>query len=288
MPYPFRHATCNEMYQGLSFAETCRSIRSAGYTGIEIAPFTLGEDPTAIPPARRREIADTIHSEGLEFAGMHWLMAVPKGLHVTAPDAALRKRSWEHVRRLADLCADLGPNSVMVFGSPNQRSTTGGIGREEAMKYYAEGLATVAPHAAERGVAILVEPLTPRETDVINTLEEAVAIVRQVSSPGALTMFDTHNTISETEPHATLVERYFDLIRHVHVNEMDGRHPGTGTYDYRAVLEVLARRRYKGWISLEVFDYSAGADTIARESLSYLESEIAKLPGSFEASQGRN
>ncbi|MBI1897768.1 MAG: sugar phosphate isomerase/epimerase, partial [Acidobacteria bacterium] len=123
MPSRFRHATCNEVYQGWDFAEACRSIRRLGYDGIEIAPFTLAEDPPALTPARRREYRRTIEGEGLTFAGLHWLMVAPKGLHVTTPDRELRERSWRHIRNLIDLCADLGPNGVMVFGSPQQRST---------------------------------------------------------------------------------------------------------------------------------------------------------------------
>jgi D-psicose/D-tagatose/L-ribulose 3-epimerase len=58
---------------------------------------------------------------------------------------------------------------------------------------------------------------------------------------------------------------------------MDGRHPGTGAYDFRPVLGALARRGYAGWLSLEVFDFSAGADRIAADSLRYLQNEVAKL-----------
>ena len=68
-------------------------------------------------------------------------MVSPKGLHVTTPDAELRARSWEHIRDLIDLCADLGPDGVMVFGSPKQRSTTGGLTREQATRNYIDGLA---------------------------------------------------------------------------------------------------------------------------------------------------
>src|SRR5262245_7438291 len=122
MAYAFRQAICNEAFDGWPFADACKAIRMAGYTGIEIAPFTLGESPAAVPASKRRECRDIMQSEGLAFAGLHWLMVSPQGLHVTAPDAALRKRSWQHIRDLIDLCADLGDHGVMVFGSPQQRS----------------------------------------------------------------------------------------------------------------------------------------------------------------------
>lgn len=277
MPVHFRHAICNESFQGWDFAESCRVIKKAGYQGIEIAHFTLADDPASLSPARRREVKDIIASEGLEFVGVHWLMVAPKGLHVTTADDALRARSWQHVHHLIDLCADLGPNGLMVFGSPYQRATTGGSTREEATARFIEGLAGSAAHAAERGVTILVEALPKSQCDVVQSLEEAVGIVKQLNSPAIRTMFDTHNAVEETEPHAVLLDRYYEYIRHVHVNEMDGKHCGKGNYDFKPVLEVLLRRKYQGWVSLEAFDFSFGGEAIANESLRYLESELAKI-----------
>jgi D-psicose/D-tagatose/L-ribulose 3-epimerase len=271
-----RHAICNEMFQGRPFADAAKFVRAAGYTGLEIAPFTLAESPTGISPQQRAEYKDILKSEGLSFVGLHWLMVSPKGLHVTTPDPALREQSWQHIRDLIDLCADLGPDGVMVFGSPLQRSTVDGSSIADATARYVDGLSSVAPQAAQRGVTILVEALPIGQANVVNTLAEAASIVRQIGSPAIQTMFDTHNAIDETEPHASLIEKYFDVIRHVHVNEMDGRHPSKGDYDFKPVLTTLERLGYKGWVSLEAFDFSFGAETIARESIDYLNREMSK------------
>jgi sugar phosphate isomerase/epimerase len=59
---------------------------------------------------------------------------------------------------------------------------------------------------------------------------------------------------------------------------MDGGHPSTGSYDFRPVLDTLRRRGYPGWVSLEAFNFKPGAETIANESIQYLESQISKLP----------
>jgi D-psicose/D-tagatose/L-ribulose 3-epimerase len=269
---------CNEAFDKWPFADACATLRKAGYEGIEIAPFTLAEDPATITAAERRAYRNTVESTGLKFVGLHWLMVSPKGLHVTTPDAALREKSWGHIRNLIDLCADLGPDGIMVFGSPAQRASTGGSTPAEATRRYVDGLASVAPHALDRGVTILVEALPRGQCDVVLTLEEAAGIVSQIGSPAIRTMFDTHNAVDEVEPHAALVDKYFDVIRHVHVNEMDGGHPGTGNYDFRPVLSALRRRGYRGWVSLEAFDFKPGAENIASQSLRYLEARIAELP----------
>jgi len=60
------------------------------------------------------------------------------------------------------------------------------------------------------------------------------------------------------------------------VNELDGRHCGTGGYDFGPVLEVLARRGYEGWLSLEAFDFSYGANGSPRIAAPS-QSVIAKI-----------
>ncbi len=281
MAYNFRLSICNEIYQGWVFGNACKSIRGFGYEGIEIAPFTLAEDPAKISADKRREYRSVMEGEGLYFVGLHWLMIAPKGLHVTTPDEKLRKRSWEHIRHLIDLCADLAGDredrGVLVFGSPQQRGATGGLSREKATRHFTDGLASVAAHAEERRVTVLAEALPRAQCDVLLSMEEAVKIVKQIGSPAVRTMFDVHNAIDEAEPHATLVDRYFDYIRHVHINEYDGRHPGTGDYNFRPLLETLARRNFPGWVSLEVFDFSPGAEEIAEQSSRYMRTQIAKL-----------
>jgi len=265
----FRHAICNEAFEGWRFSDACGAIRRIGYTGIEIAPFTLSDDPVRIPAAARRAYADVIRSEGLSFAGLHWLMVAPEGLHLTTPDNALRGRSWEHMRGLVDLCADLGPDGVMVLGSPAQRGTAGGSTREEATRRLVEGLAALAPQAAERAVLVLLEALPAAQCDVVRTLDEAAAI--------GPTLFDVHNAVDESDPHDTLVERHFASIRHVHLNELDGRHCGAGSYDYKPVLRTLARRGYEGWLSLEAFDFGPGPERLAADSLRHIKGEIAGI-----------
>lgn len=278
MSFRFRHAMCNEAYKDWDFRDACRSLRNAGYDGIEIAPFTLAEDPATLTAAQRREARRTMEEEGLEFVGLHWLMVSPEGLHVTAPDRAVRERGWTHIRNLIDLCADLGPDGILVFGSPKQRTSTGGLTRAEATKNYVDGIRGVAPQAEQAGVTILIEALPVGQCDVIQTLDEAASIVREIDSPAICTMYDTHNAVDEREPHEELIDRHFELIRHVHVNEMDGGHPSPGGFDFKPVLAKLKQRGYSGFVSLEVFDFTPGADTIARQSIQYLKSEIARLP----------
>ncbi len=275
MAYPFRFAMCNEAFESVPFVEACRTLRAAGYTGIEIAPFTLGENPVAVSSDERRELRNVMAGEGLEFVGLHWLLVAKFPIHVTTPDTELRRRSWEYVRGLVDLCSDLSPDAasergLMVFGSPKQRSSTGGLSAAEAVRNYVDGLAGIAAHAEERGVTVLVEALPHSQSDVIHTLEEAVAVVKEIASPAIATMFDSHNSEDETDRADSLIERYYHLIRHIHLNEMDGAHPGAGKYDFARIFGILKKLSYRGWVSVEAFDFQIGAEAIARLSMEHM------------------
>jgi D-psicose/D-tagatose/L-ribulose 3-epimerase len=274
-----RFSVCNELFQPLSFADACAAIRQIGYRGIEIAPFTLAQDPANLTRDDRLLVRDTIASHQLEFVGLHWLLVSPQGLHATTSDKSLRAKTWTFIAGLVDLCADLVPAqndqpAVMVFGSPKQRSAENEISPAQAVHILTEELARIAPHAEQRNVQLLLESLSPDQTNVVNTLEESVRIVKQVNSPAIKTMFDVHNAAQEKLTHLALIRRFFPYIRHLHVNEFDGREPGTGSYDFPALLSTLTELHYSGWVSLEVFDMSRGASAIASDALKYLENAL--------------
>jgi len=272
----YRFATCNELFQKMPLAEMCRVVRELGYQGFEIAPFTLGEDPGAATVLQRTQIRQAMIDEGLEFVGLHWLLMAPPGLQIVTNDATVRQHSWNYVRLLIDLCADLATpearhRPVVVFGSPKQRSSVPGTSSVDAVKNFSQGMADVAPHAESRGVTLLVEALSPSQTDVVTSRAEAVSIVKQIGSPAVQTMFDVHNAIDETEPHATLIERYLPHIKHVHVNELDGKEPGMGDYNFLNLLRKLAELKYDGWVSLEAFDFSRDPREVAARAIETLK-----------------
>jgi len=278
----FRYSSCNEMFEKRDFIATCKTIKAAGFAGIEIAPFTLADSVDDISASRRREMRDIIRSEGLAFAGLHWLLITPKWLHVTTADRQIREKSWAYLPKLIDFCADLGEKGIMVFGSPKQRSSQGNS-KAEATKLFRDGLASVASHAGARGVTILIESLPSKDTDVVNTLSDAVRMVQEIHHPAIQTMFDFHNTVDETEPLDTLVRKTFSYIRHVHISEMDGRYPGTGNLDFLPVFQVLAELKYDRWISLEVHDFKPGPDQIVKSTMEFLRNLEKRLKPSATA-----
>src|SRR6185295_13872142 len=115
-----RISLCNEVIRELSFERQCAFARAVGYDGLEIAPFTLGEDPHLMPSSRRTRLRAAAAAEGIVITSLHYLMLAPPGLSITSEVSAEHQRSIDVMRRLCDLAAELGA-SILVHGSPAQR-----------------------------------------------------------------------------------------------------------------------------------------------------------------------
>src|SRR6266542_3964092 len=101
-----KFAICNEMFKGWDHAKVARTVGAMGYTGAELAPFTLGDAPTKLSPAAIREVRSAFNDAGVAVIGLHWLLAKTEGLSITSPDDGVLGRTAEHLRALTRLCRD--------------------------------------------------------------------------------------------------------------------------------------------------------------------------------------
>lgn len=265
-------ALCNEVLREFSFAEQCRIAAALGYQGLEIAPFTLCEDPFALTKgdaARwRREAA----AHGVAVSSLHWLLVKPDGLSLSTDDAAVRERTVDLLKHLIALAAAAGAQ-VLVHGSPKQRSPLPGQSVEAATARLEAALRELAPHAQAAGVTYCVEPLSRAETPVINTLAEAAALVDCIGSPALRTMLDmSAASQAEREPPAVLLQRYLTSghIAHVQFNDANRRAPGQGETGHIGVMRVLKESAYDGWVAVEPFVYEPDPVSCAAFAAGYV------------------
>ena len=270
-----KYAICNWLFRGTDLRRCCEMVARNGFQGLEIAHFTVCEDPHAVSEATVREIREALQDAGLAFVGFHALLFRPADLHITSGEAAVRARARNHLRRLIDIAGALG-GGTLVLGSPRQRRAEG-IAPARAVEYLREYLAELGPYAAERKSFLLVEALPPADTNVINTLEEARSLIRAVNTPGVSGMFDFHNTKAERLPWAALIEEYFDIIRHVHLNAVDGGVPTTDNAEFAPAFRTLAAKKYAGWVSLEIFHQPENPDTVLGATRRFLADIEARI-----------
>ena len=247
-----KRAVCNELFGERDFAESMKILSAVGFAGVELAPHTLFGDFTGDIGGKLAEVRRILDGEGLSFAGMHWLLVGPEGLHVTAADESLRRRSWDHIRRLADMSGELG-GGPMTLGSPDQRASRDGLSADEATRLFSRGLASVGGHVAAAGSRLLIEALPSEFTDVVNTLAESREIIDGIASPGILGMFDFHNTDDESEDWESLIREHRGYIEHVHLNDVGGTIPRDARPEYRKAFAALDEIGYRDWVSLEIF-----------------------------------
>jgi sugar phosphate isomerase/epimerase len=266
---PLRFAICNELFEGWDFARVCRFVKEIGYDGLEVAPFTLGDAPASLGADRRAELRRQAADAGVEIIGLHWLLARTQGLHLTSPDPEVRRRTSAYLSELAELCGDLG-GTLMVFGSPAQRSRLPGVSAEQAFAFAEETIRATLPALDAHGVFLCLEPLTSDETDFMNTCDEAVRAIDAIGHPRVVLHLDVKAMSSEPTPVPELIHRHAARAGHFHANDPNRRGPGFGEVDFRPIFAALREAGYNRWVSVEVFDFSPDPETIARRSLEYM------------------
>jgi sugar phosphate isomerase/epimerase len=274
-------ALCNEVLQPMPFAQQCAWAASVGYDGLELAPFTFSDEPHLMIAQERAAIRRAAADAGIAITGLHWLLLTPKGLSITTADEAVRRRTVDVMRRLIELCAELG-GKVLVHGSPGQRAVPIGQNRETAVARAGECFAQVAAHAREAGVVYCIEPLATSETEVINTVAEAAAIVDAVNDPGLRTMIDTCAAARmEPEPLAAVIDRWVPTgrIAHVQVNDRNRRGPGEGEDRFAPVFAALKRNGYGGVVAVEPFKYVPDGQACAARAIGYVRGILEALDG---------
>jgi sugar phosphate isomerase/epimerase len=270
-----KFAICQELFENWDWEKQCRFIAEVGYEGIEVAPFTLAPRITEVSVERRQTLRKQAADHGLQIIGLHWLLAKTTGLHLTSADPACRRATALYLIELGRACADLG-GDLLVFGSPAQRNLPPGTTREEGMDHAAEVLRGCLPALVERGVKLCLEPLTPKETNFLNTCADAVDLIDRVASPNLLLHQDVKAMLTERDPIPELIARYAKRVGHFHANDGNLLGPGMGPTDFVPIFRALVESDYSGWVSVEVFDYSPGCERIARESLANMRAALSR------------
>jgi sugar phosphate isomerase/epimerase len=168
----------------------------------------------------------------------------------------------------------------MVLGSPAQRNLLPGVSHEQAMDLAADCLRRAMPTLEACGVTLAVEPLGPKDGTFLLTADLGRQLCGMVGSPHCRLHLDCKAMASETKPIPQIIRENARLLEHFHANDPNLRGPGMGELDFLPIFQTLAEIDYRGWVSVEVFDYSPGVESLASESIQYMRDCLARLTGS--------
>lgn len=223
--------------------EQSLTAQAAGFDYLECPLVSLlaDEDETAFAPVLAAYQAVPLPVRAFNIF-------LPRDLKVVGPEVD-RERVQRYVRVALARAQRVGAHLV-VFGSGAARQVPEQFPRSEAVAQLVQFLDDVAGVAAETGITIAIEPLNRKESNIINSVAEAVELARQVGRPEIRVLADFYHMAEEDEPLEHLV-KYKDWLAHIHVADTGRLAPGTGEYPYGRFAGQLAQAGYEGMVSIE-------------------------------------
>lgn len=262
------------------------------------------------------DIAATLDIDGLEFySGFQELrnpafrrtarrLAEDKGLTIpmyccspdfTHPDRTFRQQQIDAQKQWIDDAAALGGKYCRVLSGQRRPE----VSREDGIRFAAECIIACLPHAAERGITLVIENHYKdnywKYPEFAQKIDVFCELIERVHSPHFGVNYDPSNTILAGEDPLELLRRVKSRVLTMHASdrylaegtiedlrrEEDSigyakrlRHGeiGKGMNDYDAIFSELAGAGFNGWISIE--DGVSGIDEL-RRSAEFLRRKIA-------------
>jgi len=234
---------------------TFERMRALGYTGVELAV----RDPATVPVRPLRALLERYALRVPAIGtGQAW---VEEGLSLTHPEPAVRQAALARLKAHLELAAEW--SALVIIGLIRGRLMEG-VDRAQALGWLGEALACLTDQAAGCGVRLALEPLNRYETDLLNTVGEAMALVERVGHPALGVLLDTfHANIEEASIEAAIAQAGARLF-HVHIADSNRRAPGWGHLDFDSVRKALQEVGYRGWLSAEVLPQPSLEEAMAQ------------------------
>lgn len=248
--------------------DTIKRIAAIGYDGIEIGAANPHAYPDHVSKQRRIDIRNLLGDVGIEVASMLPAPGGGPGFNVASPIPEERAAAIDQYKKVTELCAEWGGRTVLYVAGWQIFGTT----REEAFAWTSDALSEVADFAAGHGVTLAIEP-TSADSNLIDTVDDVLALKRMVGKPNVKGMFDTYHALYRNEVPSDYVHRLGEDLHHLHIADVDRNAPGDGRVDYVALIEALRAVKFAGFVTMEVGFNRRGIepDQIARRSYEYLK-----------------
>jgi sugar phosphate isomerase/epimerase len=194
---------------------------------------------------------------------------VEDGLSLTAADPSVRQAAVERLRQHIELAPSI--NAIVIIGLI-RGTTAAGVTQPQAMFWLVQALQECAAVAAQKGVRLALEPINRYETDLINTVDEGLALLGEVGAPAETLglLLDTFHMNIEEPSIEKSMRRAADCIFHFHVADSNRWYPGAGHLDFEHILSVLRDGvGYQGWVSAEMLP-RPDPETAAVKALAHL------------------
>jgi sugar phosphate isomerase/epimerase len=225
-------------------AESCTKAQQLGFDAVEVFP----PGPDAIDRARFRML---LNDHGLSLAavgtGAGW---VKHKLTLTQADVAARVKARDFIKSMIDFA---GPfRAPVIIGSMQGRSSDA-VAFPTALGYLADSLEILGEYSRQYSVPLIYEPLNRYETDLANTLDSGVKILRSLSTLNVVLLADLFHMNIEECNIADALRSAGRHVGHLHFVDSNRRAAGFGHLDFAPIAQALHEIGYSGYASAEAF-----------------------------------
>ncbi|HLT07859.1 MAG TPA: sugar phosphate isomerase/epimerase family protein [Cyclobacteriaceae bacterium] len=175
---------------------------------------------------------------------------------ISSTDPAIRQQGLQYIKDCIEIAAMMGSP---IFGGPlysavGKTRFISDEQKQQERQWCVENLTEAAQFAGEKGIILGLEPLNRFESDMVNTADQALSIVKEVNHPNLKIALDTFHCNIEEKNIATSIRKIGkEWLCHVQGNESDRGTPGTGNVDWEGIKEALEEIGYEGAVVIETF-----------------------------------
>jgi D-psicose/D-tagatose/L-ribulose 3-epimerase len=250
--------------------------------GASFVPQAGDDNRTAAAPLQRlKENLALLSAHGYDFAEMTvgtlvgpsdedfnpWVQAIqqsgigvpvvnsfiPKSIRLTGPD--VRREAIEDYLKLAFPRVKAVGGEIIIFGSGGARNVPEDFDRADAYMQITDFLQLCNEYGSKYDITVAIEPLNRKESNVINTVGEALQLGKELNLPRVQVLADSYHMLEEKEGISVLSEAVASgLLAHVHIADRDRVFPGLPAdqgMDFSRFFQQLHDSGYEGRISAE-------------------------------------
>ena len=190
----------------------------------------------------------------------------PPHIRLTGEDVKM-DQVLDYVKKALDRTSRLGV-AVIVFGSAGAKNVPEGFPKDQALIQIVQLLQAIDPIAKEHRITVAIEPLNKLESNIVNTVAEALSLAREANGEQIKLVVDYYHLMMERES-LNIITKAGDFVRHLHFAEVEGRmFPKKNERDYEVFFAKLKEIGYTARLSIEAFSDNIVAD--ASRSLSLM------------------
>lgn len=222
-----------------------KQFKRWGFDSVEI-PI---EDPSHIDPAHVKRELD---KNGLVCGSVCACMGPDRDLRGTPEN---QQTSLDYMCKVIDQMVELDCPSLIgpVYSAVGRADAVPPEEYKQQWTTVVGHLKTLAKYAQDRGRQVCLEPLNRFETDFINTCDQALKMIKAVSSPALKLHLDTFHMNIEEKNQAAAIKKAGKLLGHFHACGSDRGTPGNDHIDWKPIAAALKSVKYKGDVVIESF-----------------------------------